>query len=56
MKNTVHKKKFQKLALRKYQNTYVVSVIKVNRFSVIFYLFLRKAPKRLIKAELRLMF
>lgn len=42
MKNSAHKKKFQKVAPRKYQTSYVVSVIKVNRFSVLFFFFVFK--------------
>lgn len=57
MKNFVHGKKFQNVALRKYQTTYLVSVIKINRFSDHFFcLFLRSALERFIEAELRLMF
>lgn len=53
MKNSVHKKKFQKVALGKYQITYVVSFRQIG-FRFYFFLFLRTVLKRFIKAELRL--
>lgn len=46
MKNFVHGKKFQNVALRKYQTTYLVSVIKINRFSDHFFLFVFKKCSR----------
>lgn len=49
MKNSVHKKKFQKVVLRKYQITHVVSLFKVNRFPVLSFFVFKNSSQEIVK-------